>query len=1070
MNPVDDEQPFQETKSIVVETTRAQPLKQRSPLLLAQPVNTDNKSQIPSAPSSQQTPIDPSPLPTYHPSMMFCGECTTCAPGQPPPQMLMTLPNLKKKIIAKMTFVKPGEINIITNDEDMEKGMEGNGDNDGDGDDAENEMQMQIQEQISVKHTAIKEQETAQLFIANLLQESQVLLIHALLNAKSGVLSVDTYWDSLKEEEKQRVDIVYDPLRVSLDHLIKALQEVMLDTSIKKQSKSVHSIGAMEKVKPKRSSLHVDGICCASEVPQVTSILRKLSSSGVVKVSINITSRLVYVDHHPDEISAAELAKALNEENFGATVRRDGGAGRRIKTIAINSTSSGQHTVEAEGGHNKRSSHLALKFVESTLMCPSLLSEEEVELIHEALDDGNLLHGSIRFISPNVASRTIKVEHNPKLASANNVANALMDYGGYANVTVLVDGAIEGLYLPNTMSDMPELQLKGWKCTKRLKHFLPKGLGINIVLSGIFWFVSILGHFIEKWSYLKYAGLISVIFGIPSVAKKAFRTLKRKHFDANCMMVTAAIGSLLLQQYDEAASVSFLFAISEFLEDQATRRATKALNSIIDMRPDHANLLIDPNKDDIEIVPVSDLEIGSLVSVRTGDQIPSDGVVTEGTSQIDESSLTGESVLITKSPGDAVSGGTINAGNSPLKVRTTSLVEDSAVSRLVRLVEESASNSSPTEQLVDSFAKSYTPIVIIIAILMCTIPWLISSEAGRQWTLNGLIIVVIACPCALTISTPVTYAAGLAATAQKGIIIKGGAKLEALGSVKTVVFDKTGTLTQGKFQLIHLDIVGNSKSRREVLSLLSTMEAPSSHPLAATLVNAAKAEGIERLANTQVLNHTILQGEGVTAIVDGEEVYVGNIRLFNRLDMYEGLGADDKAKSDQWNEEGGTVGFLGVKGVGIVGMFCVADGIRSEARSVVTSLVNDEVKVMMLTGDGDGAANAVARAVGLPLECVQSRLTPDAKLHCVASELGLSKRTGGLWSKKELLLFVGDGVNGKFELEASCFSFYLDVYLTAILFHNRCTRTFGCRHRCGHGRRSSPGYGNERRHSHGLKP
>jgi Cd2+/Zn2+-exporting ATPase len=761
-----------------------------------------------------------------------------------------------------------------------------------------------------------------------------------------------------------------------LDHLIKVLQEVMLDASISKHSRRLDSIGALEKSKPKRSSLHVDGICCASEVPQVTSILRQLSKSGVVKVSINITSRLVYVDHHPDEISAVDLARALNKDKFGATVRRDGGARQRIKTIP------------------------------------------------KALNISNSLNGSIRHIAPNVVSRTIKVEHNPKLVSANS---AFMDYGGCENGTVSVDGNIEGLFLPNTMNpDMSEVQSKKWRFAKRLKHFLPKGLGVNIILSGIFWFVSILGHFIEKWSYLQYAGLISVAFGIPPVALKAFRTLKRKHFDANCMMVTAAIGSLLLQEYDEAASVSFLFAISEFLEDQATRRATKALDSIINMRPDHANLLIDPKKDDIEIVPVSDLEIGSLVIVRTGDQVPSDGIVTEGISQIDESSLTGESVLVTKCSGDIVSGGTINAGSSPLKIRITSLVEDSAVSRLVRLIEESASNSSPTEQLVDSFAKSYTPIVIVIAIIMCTVPWLISPEAGRQWTLNGLIIVVIACPCALTISTPVTYAAGLAATAQRGIIVKGGAKLEALGSVKTVIFDKTGTLTEGKFKLTHLDTVGSSKSRREVLSLLSTMEAPSSHPLAATLVLAAKAEGIERSIDTKVLNHTILHGEGVTAIVDGEEVYVGNMRLFDRLLMYEGLSVDDKAKANQWNEEGGTVGFVGVKAVGIVGMFCVADGIRPEARNVVTSLVNDEVKVMMLTGDGDGAAKAVARAVGLPLECVQSRLTPDAKLHCVASELGLSKRTGGLWSKKELLLFVGDGVNGNFELlDILCNFFYL---------------------------------------------
>ena len=477
------------------------------------------------------------------------------------------------------------------------------------------------------------------------------------------------------------------------------------------------------------------------------------------------------------------------------------------------------------------------------------------------------------------------------------------------------------------------------------------------------------------------------------------------------MMVTAAFGALALQEYDEAASVSFLFSISEFLEDQATRRARTALDSIVNMRPENANL-IDPSTGDIDIVPASELEVGSLVSVRTGDQIPSDGVVVEGSSEVDESSLTGESLLISKQEGDAVSGGTINAGSTRLVVRTTALVEDSAVSRLIKLVEESASNRSPTEQVVDAFAKSYTPTVICIAILMCTIPWLFGAEEGRKWTLNGLIIVVIACPCALTISTPVTYAAGLAATAQKGIIVKGGARLEALGSVKTIVFDKTGTLTEGKFRLLHLNTVGNLKTRHEVLALLSLMEAPSSHPLAATLVNAAKNEGVKR-PDATIIGHSILKGEGVTAIVDGAEVYVGNTRLFKRLGFYDNLDDEQKKKSMEWNEEGGTVGYLGIKGMGIVGMFCVADGVRPEARSVITALINDGVNVMMLTGDGDGAAQAVARAVGIPAECVRSQFLPEDKLHYVASMLGFSKRTGHLFSKKELLLFVGDGVNGK---------------------------------------------------------
>ena len=523
-------------------------------------------------------------------------------------------------------------------------------------------------------------------------------------------------------------------------------------------------------------------------------------------------------------------------------------------------------------------------------------------------------------------------------------------------------------------------------------------------------------------SYLKYSGIIAVAFGIPSVAMKAFFTLQRRNFDANCMMVTAALGSLLMQEYDEAASVSFLFAISEFLEDRATHRATEALDSIIKMRPDHANV-INPENNQTFVIPAESLQIGDLVRVRTGDKIPSDGIVVEGSSHVDESSLTGESIFIPKKTGDKVSGGTINVGLTQMIIQTTSLVEDSAVSRLVRLVEESAANTSPTEQIVDSFARSYTPTVIVIAFFMCTIPWLISPEAGRRWTLNGLIIVVIACPCALTISTPVTYAAGLAATAQKGIIVKGGAKLEALGSVKTVVFDKTGTLTEGKFHLTHLDAVGGMKDRREVLSLLSTMEAPSSHPLAATLVNAAKAEGIEQSANAQVTDHTILHGEGVQAMVNGEQVYVGNVRLFERLGMYDALNVVDRRRAESWNEEGGTVGFLGLDGVGIVGMFCVSDVVRSEAASVVGSLMKDEVKVLMLTGDGEGAAISVAKRVGLDSSQVRSNCLPEDKVHFLKIEMGTKtgNTTNSSFASKGNVLFVGDGVNGMFKSNNVCF-------------------------------------------------
>jgi Cd2+/Zn2+-exporting ATPase len=237
------------------------------------------------------------------------------------------------------------------------------------------------------------------------------------------------------------------------------------------------------------------------------------------------------------------------------------------------------------------------------------------------------------------------------------------------------------------------------------------------------------------------------LFGLPPICVKAFRTLRRFQFDANCMMVTAALGAVALGEYDEAASVAFLFAVSEFLEARATMKARKALSVIVNLRPDHANV-IHPISKEIIIVPADQVPLGSLISVKTGDKIAADGVVVEGSTAIDESSLTGEAKPTHKKVGDQVSGGTINIGMSPLVIRTTTSVDDSAVARLIRLVEEAQSNRSPTENMIDTFARSYTPSVMFMAILMCTIPWLWGPETGRYWTLNGLIIVVIACPCA----------------------------------------------------------------------------------------------------------------------------------------------------------------------------------------------------------------------------------------------------------------------------------------------------------------------------------
>ena len=477
------------------------------------------------------------------------------------------------------------------------------------------------------------------------------------------------------------------------------------------------------------------------------------------------------------------------------------------------------------------------------------------------------------------------------------------------------------------------------------------------------------------------------------------------------MMVTAAFGALALGEYDEAASVAFLFAVSEFLESRASTKARMALSEICALRPDHANV-IHPITKEIVVVPADRVPPGSLISVRTGDKIATDGIVVEGSTSIDESSLTGESTPVQKNIGDEVSGGTINTGQTQLVVKTTTTAEDSAVSRLIRLVEEAQSNRSPTEMMVDSFARSYTPSVIFIATIMCTLPWYFGTEIGRQWTLNGLIIIVIACPCALTISTPVTYAAGLAATAKQGVIIKGGAKLEAMGSVDRIVFDKTGTLTKGKFSVSHLNVVGSSKTRKEMLELLSLLQERASHPIASSLVQAAKNEGVIIPRQMVVTDHQILNGEGIMAKVDDQaHIFVGNRRLFDRLGMFEMLSSSNKKLVEEWRANGGTIGFIGSRKDGIFGMFCVKDSVRQEVRDALKELREAGIESYMCTGDSEMMAYSVAKEVGIFDHCVNSELLPEDKLNFVEGLRRPSPKRLALCRQKRYVLFCGDGVN-----------------------------------------------------------
>ena len=504
------------------------------------------------------------------------------------------------------------------------------------------------------------------------------------------------------------------------------------------------------------------------------------------------------------------------------------------------------------------------------------------------------------------------------------------------------------------------------------------------------------------------------MFGLPPISIKAIATLKRFQFDTNCMMMFAILGAVGLQEFPEAAAVTFLFSISEFLESRATSRARDALSAIVNLRPEKANL-VNPITNEVIVIPASSVAVGATLSIKAGDKIPCDGIVLEGSSTVDESSLTGESRPIKKKQTDKVSGGTINSGSSQLVVKATATVDNSAVGRLIRLVEEAQANRSPTEQIIDDFARLYTPFVVFASLCMCTIPWAFGPEKGKEWTYTGLILIVIACPCALIISTPVTYVAGLAATAQKGVIIKGGAYLEALGNVKTIAFDKTGTLTQGCFQLIDLRVVTDRISRQELLEYLVLIEERATHPLAAAIVKAAKIEGVSSARHLKLENHTFLAGEGVSAQVNGVNVHVGNAQLFKRLGLYDSLPEIEKQQALTWANESGTVGFISIEGRGIVGSYCVSDSVRHESYDVIQSLLGLGIDCHMLTGDGNIAAESIGRKVGLTPDNIKSQLKPEDKLRFVTamkddSDLKSQKHYFGSMRKRKVLM-CGDGIN-----------------------------------------------------------
>jgi Cd2+/Zn2+-exporting ATPase len=495
------------------------------------------------------------------------------------------------------------------------------------------------------------------------------------------------------------------------------------------------------------------------------------------------------------------------------------------------------------------------------------------------------------------------------------------------------------------------------------------------------------------WHLLPFA-LAILAGGWPVVRYAVQETLRARSLGINTLMTIAVTGAVAIGEWAEAAIVVVLFALGEALEGYATERAGGALDSLLALVPPVALRM--GSDGTTEEIPVESLTVGDLVRVRPGDRVSVDGIVRAGQSAVDQAAITGESIPVDKGPGDEVFAGTVNTFGV-LEVAVTRLAADNTLNRMIGLVVEAQSRQAPVQRFVERFARVYTPAVSIVALLVATLPPLLLGQpfwGESGWLTRALQMLVIACPCALVISTPVSVVSALTNAARRGVLIKGGRTLEALSRVQTFAFDKTGTLTQGRLVTTDvLDVCNDTSHPHDGLQYATAVEAQSSHPLARALVTEAQAQRIDVLPAEDV---TILSGRGVTGRVNGRQVTIASHPYFDAAVPHAEVVCQE---AERLAADGKTV-MLVCHDENVCSVFAVADTPRPESREVLADLrALGDVRTVMLTGDGPTVAQAIGRKVGV--DNVRAGLLPEEKVAAIRE----------LAAEKTAVAMVGDGVN-----------------------------------------------------------
>lgn len=588
----------------------------------------------------------------------------------------------------------------------------------------------------------------------------------------------------------------------------------------------------------------------------------------------------------------------------------------------------------------------------------------------------------VREVQVSFSTTKMVVVHN---ASLESIQKTVRDVGYRATVL-------------QTTLEQPDVPVQGEGTSAKPAFWETYKRTVLTAISGLFLGAGLIvefGGWNETTSILLY--LIAILSGGFYAARAGFYALKSFTLDMNFLMTVAAIGAAAIGEWSEGATVVFLFSVGNWLQANTMERTRRSIRSLIGFAPKEALVRRDGSE---RVIAVDDLQIGDLIIVRPGERIPMDGRVEAGASTVNQAPVTGESIPVLKQLGDEVFAGTLNETGG-LEVIVTKKVEDSTLNRMIYLVEEAQDQKAPSQQFVDRFAAYYTPIVVLLAVLIAIFPPMFTGDPYGDWIYRALALLVIACPCALVISTPVSIVAAIGNAAKRGVLIKGGSFLEKMGQIRAIAFDKTGTLTKGKPVVVFLEPL-DSFGEERLLTVAASIEARSEHPLARAITSYGEQKGIRALS---VQNFQAHAGKGAEARIDNILYRIGKPSWFESL----GYAGIDRLKTilSVQHDQGRTVMLIGDE-QNVVGLIAVADTVREESEATIKSLRRAGIAhAVMLTGDHARIAKAIAQEVGIN-EYHGDQL-PEQKL----------ERISELKQRHRLVAMVGDGINDSPALAAS---------------------------------------------------